>query len=272
MNESHGSVDRTAVSEVCLCGDAKDLATSRIQDLKITNGASRSSSPIIEENTSLVGKAHHAPYLYFTSSPTGNGEVGNGNIEWKQPANFGCAEKHSSAGVLHAPCKENSLIVPRYQDDGAMHDVLSPAGSKYHPIMSTVGCSSEDFNYGYSGYQASSMTSGTPKALSDLSGNYNSHLISLHHGWLWHEHTLNASYSSVPPQLLSQIQNKNSWDVMQQSLPVTRNSIPHANGIVPRTLFYPMNRLILLGPNFGMEEMSKPRGIGTYFPNMVYLF
>ncbi|XP_044472959.1 uncharacterized protein LOC123201491 isoform X2 [Mangifera indica] len=268
MNESHGSVDRTAVSEVRLCGDAKDLATSRIQDLKITNGASRSSSPIIEENTSLVGKAHHAPYLYFTSSPTENGEVGNGNIEWKQPANFGCAEKHSTAGVLHAPCKENSLIVPRYQDDGAMHDVLSPAGSKYYPIMSTVGCSSEDFNYGYSGYQASSMTSGTPKALSDLSGNYNSHLISLHHGWLWHEHTLNASYSSVPPQLLSQIQNKNSWDVMQQSLPVTRNSIPHANGIVPRPLFYPMNRLILLGQNFGMEEMSKPRGTGTYFPNM----
>ncbi|KAJ0088925.1 hypothetical protein Patl1_31518 [Pistacia atlantica] len=270
MNELHGSVDGTAVSENRLSGDAKDLATSRIQDLKISNGASKSSSPTVEENPYLVGKAHHAPHLYFTSSPTGNGEVINGNVEWKQPANFGSAEKNTSSGILPALCKETSLIVPDYQDEGAIHDVLSPAGSKHHPlIMSTVAWSSEDFNYGYSGYQASPKTSGSPKALnflSDLSGDYDIHLTSLHHGWSWYEHTLNASYSPMSSQLLSQFPNKNSWDVIQ-SLPFRRNVIPHANGVMPRPIFYPINPQILPGASFGIEEMPKPRGTGTYFPN-----
>lgn len=271
----NGSVDGTAVSESRLSGDAKDLATCRIQDLKISNGSSKSSSPSVEENTSLVGKVHYAPHLYFTSSSTGNGEMRNGNVECKQLANFGSAEKNRSSKILSAPCKETSLIVPDSQCEGVMHDVPSPAGSKHYPsIMSTVASSSEDYNYGYSGYQASPTTSGSPKALnlSDLTGDYDSHLFSLRLGRQLCEQSWNASYSSMPSQLRSQFQNNNSLNVMQQSLSFGRNVIPHANGFVTGPIFYSISPQILPGASFGVEEMSKPRGTGTYLPNMVYLF
>ncbi|KAJ4704269.1 PAP/OAS1 substrate-binding domain superfamily [Melia azedarach] len=276
VNEPHCSRDGTAVSENRLSGDAKDLATSKISTLVTSNSTSKSSSPSGEESTSLSSKAYHGPHLYFNSSMMVNGEMRNGNAEWKQPVNSGSAEKNLSSGILPAPCKETNLILLDCQEEKQLdvnHDVLSPAGSKHHPpLMGMAAWSSEDFSYGYSGYQALTRTAGSPKAtntLSDLSGDYESHLISLNHGRWWYEHALNASYSPMSPQLVSQFQGKNSWEVIQRSLPFRRNVVPqmNANGVVPRPLFYPMNPPILPGANFGMEDMPKPRGTGTYFPN-----
>ncbi|KAL5740237.1 hypothetical protein ACOSQ2_029417 [Xanthoceras sorbifolium] len=279
VNESHGSVNGTAVSERRLSGDAKDLATSKIQSLKISTDVPKSSSPTVEESNTMLGKVYHAPHLYFTHS-TRNGEMTNGNTEWKQPVNSGFSEKKVSSGISSAHCKETVLSGNHDDQDenysSVNHDVLSPVGSKHHPfLMSTIAWSSDDLNYGYTSYQASPRTAGSPNALnslSDLSGDYDSHLISLHHGRWWYEHALNASYSSMSPQLLSQFPNKNSWDVIPRSLPFRQNVIPQmtANGVIPRPIFYPINPPILPGASFAMEEMPKPRGTGTYFPNTTH--
>lgn len=276
VNEPHNSGDGTAVSEIRLSGDAKDLATSKNLNLVVSNETSKSSSLSGEESTSLSGKAHHAPHLYFASSTMGDGEIRNGNAEWKQLLNSGSAEKNVSSGILPAHCKETGLTLLNGQDENQLdvsHDSPSPVGSKHHPsLMSTIAWSTEEFNFSYSGYNASPRTVGSPRAansLSDLSGDYESHLISLNHGRWWYEHALSSSYSPMPLQLLSQFQSKNSWDLIQRSLPFRRNIIPqmNANGAVPRPLFYPMNPPMLPGASFGMEEIPKHRGTGTYFPN-----
>ncbi|KAL9425850.1 hypothetical protein AB3S75_032755 [Citrus x aurantiifolia] len=270
-NEPHNSGNGTAVSETRLSGDAKDLATSKNLNLVISNETSKCSSLSGEES-----KARHAPHLYFSSSTMGNGEIRNGNSEWKQQLKAGSAEKNVTSGILPTHYKETGLILLNGQDENQLdvnHGASSPVGSNHHPsLTSTIPWSTEEFNFSYSGYHASPRTVGSPRAansLSDLSGDYESHQISLNHVWWWYEHALNSSYSPMSPQLLSQFQSKNSWDLMQRSLPFRRNIIPQmsANGAVPRPLFYPMTPPMLPGASFGMEEMPKHRGTGTYFPN-----
>ncbi|TXG58955.1 hypothetical protein EZV62_016784 [Acer yangbiense] len=267
VNESHGSVDGTSVAEKRLSGDAKDLATSKIQSLKISNDVPKSSSPTGEESNNMLGKVHLAPHLYFTHS-MGNGEMTNGNTE-----------KKVSSGLSSAQYKETGLN--GNQDDrdenysSVNHDVLSPVGSKHHPSLTSTGAwSSEDLNYGYSSYQASPRT-GSPEALnslSDLSGDHDSHLSSLHHGQRFYERALNASYSPMSPQHLSQFHNNNPWDVIPQALPFRQHVIPqmNANGVGPRPIFYSINPPMLTGASFAMEEIPKPRGTGTYFPNTTH--
>lgn len=41
-----------------------------------------------------------------------------------------------------------------------------------------------------------------------------------------------------------------------------------ANGAIPRPDFYHTNSLLIPGASFGVEEMPKPRGTGTYIPNV----
>ncbi|KAK3227478.1 hypothetical protein Dsin_007340 [Dipteronia sinensis] len=259
VNESRGSVDGTAVTEKRLSGDAKDLATSKVQSLKISNDLPKSSSPTGEESNNMLGKVYLAPHLYFTHS-MGNGEMTNGNTE-----------KKVLSGISSAQYKETGLSGNQDDQDenysSVNHDVPSPVGSKHHPW------SSEDLNYGYSSYQASPRTGSSEalNSLSDLSGDHDSHLFSLLHGRRFYEHALNASYSPMSPQHLSQFHNNNPWDVIPRPFPFRRNVIQmNANGVGPRPIFYPISPPMLPGAGFALEEIPKPRGTGTYFPNTTH--
>lgn len=267
-NVSHGCVDGNAISERRLSGDAKDLATSKIQSLKISDDVVQSST----------GEDSNTPHLYSTRSPR-NGEVIKSDIELKQSINSGLSENKVASECSIANGK---LTGPSDHDDqegkhltvSVSHDVQSPVGSKCPPFLMNMAPLSEDANYGYSCHQASPGTCVTPETLnsvSDLSGDYDSHLISLHHGRWCFEHALNASYSPMSPPMVPTFHNKNSWDLIPRSLSFRRNVIPHmnTNGVVPRPIYYPINPPILPGASFAMDEMPKPRGTGTYFPNAV---
>ncbi|KAJ9185481.1 hypothetical protein P3X46_005114 [Hevea brasiliensis] len=276
INEVQNSANGPAVSENRLSGDAKDLATSILQSLSIANDASKSSAPSAEENESPMGKAHHAPHLYFSSSVMGNGEMRNGNPEWKHQESSGFMVKRVPSGIMLAPTEDMIHSVCNDTDDKHLvtkPEVLSPAGSTYHPLLfSSVAWSSEDLYPSHSNNRASASTAGNPegfKSLSDLSGDYESHLNSLQHGRLWYEYAFTTSLPSVSPQLHTQFQSKNSWDVIRRSVQFRQDvfSQMNVNGVVPRPVFYPINPPMLPGGAFGMEEMPKPRGTGTYFPN-----
>ncbi|XWS09496.1 hypothetical protein CRYUN_Cryun40dG0089500 [Craigia yunnanensis] len=275
LNEPRGSANAISVSEICLYGDAKDLATSRIQGLVISNDAHKSCAPNAENSFSSSDNVPHAPHLYFCSSSLENGEIRNGNAECKQPENSGFTEKNVTCGILpatneemgtnvHGDHIENQLVVSQ----GAQ----SPVGSKHHPLISNSAWSSEDLYPGYSGYPASSNAAGSQEALSslsDLCGDYDTHFRSLIYGQRWYDYAFNASVPPISSPLVSQFQSRNSWDVVRQSVQFKRNAISPMNssGIVPRQAYYPMNPPMLHGVGFGMEEMPKPRGTGTYFPN-----
>ncbi|XP_024017897.1 uncharacterized protein LOC21404798 [Morus notabilis] len=258
LSKRDSSLNGTIVSDNRLKGDAKDLATLRLQSLTIPNDAPKSSPTSVEANTSPLNNAHYAPHLYFTHSFIRNGEM-NGYQHIEQ------AEHDKSAENTAGDQDENQLV----RD----HKASSPVGSKQHlSRLSSIALSSEDFYPSYSRYRMSAVLSGAPdpfQTSSDLSGDYESHLSSLHYGRWCYKYALAASVPSIPP-IISQFQSKKSWEVIRRSVQLKQSVFSQINnGVVPQPTFYSMNPPLLPGGiGFAVEEMPKPRGTGTYFPNM----
>ncbi|KDP22776.1 hypothetical protein JCGZ_00363 [Jatropha curcas] len=272
VNELQNCANEAAVSEFRLFGDAKDLATFKMQGLSIAKDALKFSTPSVEESISPIGKAHHAPHLCFSSSVMGNGEMIN---DWKHLECSGSKEKRVSSGIQPALAEDMVRAVNNDWEDKqfASHEALSPVESTNHPLLcNSVAWSSEDLYPSHSSNRPCADTAGCPEAfnsLSDLGGDFESHLNSLHLGRWWYEYAFNASVASICPQLFPQFQNKNSWDVIRRSVQFRRNAFSqmNVNGVVSRPVFPPMNPPLMPGASFGKEEMPKPRGTGTYFPN-----
>ncbi|KAF4393950.1 hypothetical protein G4B88_025919 [Cannabis sativa] len=247
LSKPDNSSDGTAVSDNRLHGDAQDLATSRFQSLTISDDSPKSSH------------THHAPHLYFAHSPTPNDEI-NGNCQIRQ-------QKHSGSTENPAGDQDEHHFTSN-------HKIVSPVASKEHlSRLSSIALSSEDFYPSSSGYRLSTAVAGSPEpfnTLSDLNGDFESHLNSLHYGRWCYDCALNVSIAPMPP-MLSQFHSKKSWDVIRRSLHLKHNvfSQMNTNGVVHRPAFYPISPPLLPGGvGFGVEEMQKPRGTGTYFPNM----
>ncbi|XP_021833122.1 uncharacterized protein LOC110772938 [Prunus avium] len=166
FSEDDSSPNGIAVSEYRLMGDAKDLATSRFQGLTISSDAQNPFPSNGEGSISPLGKAHHAPHLYFSHSSTGNGDIRNGNQDQQLPESFGSTDNWVGNQDV------NQL--------GCNQEVLSSVGYKHHlsRLISIVG-SFEDFHPRYSGYPMSCSIAGSPKPSSswtDLGGDHDSHL------------------------------------------------------------------------------------------------
>lgn len=271
-----GAADETTGSDYLLSGDAEDLATSRIQGLTISNDTAKCPPSNCEDTISPLDNTHHAPHLYFSRQYAGNG----GGHSGKLPENSGYTENEDLSGLLHAPHGDKVSTMHADQDENQLvsnYEGLSPNGLKHYPSsFSSVACSSEDLYPNCSGYWVLNDTSGkteTLNSLSDLSGDYESHLNSLHYGRGCYEYALNTSVTALSPPLVPQFQGKKSRDVIQQSMQLNKNGFSHidTNGFVPRRGFYAMNPPVLPGGTvFPLGEMPKPRGTGTYFPNTVY--
>ncbi|CAH8388610.1 unnamed protein product [Eruca vesicaria subsp. sativa] len=98
-----------------------------------------------------------------------------------------------------------------------------------------------------------------PNFLSDLTGDNDSQLNSLRYGRWWLDYVQNGHMS---PQW-TQFPNNNPWEVFPHPLPFTWN----APGLVNADGFH-MNPHVIPDANFGLEELPKLQGIGTYFPNV----
>ncbi|GAV77176.1 hypothetical protein CFOL_v3_20648 [Cephalotus follicularis] len=270
MNEPQVSANGIGVSENRLSGDANDLATSRMESLAILIDKPQSSLSSGQDTICSLGKPSYAPHLYFSRSLTENGELRNGNPELNKPEISWSAEKNVSSAILPAHNEDTRSVSLSDQDDNRWvdnHRILSPVRSK--DISSLLGpiSWSEDLDHGHSSYRDSTGIAGSPEALislSDLSGDYETHLNSLHYGRWCYDYAIGTPIPPMSSPLLSQFHSKNSWDVVRQSLQFRQMN---ANGVVPRPVFYPMNPSILPGAPFGIEEMPKPRGTGTYIPN-----
>ncbi|CAA2974686.1 Hypothetical predicted protein [Olea europaea subsp. europaea] len=104
-------------------------------------------------------------------------------------------------------------------------------------------------------------------SLSDLSGDYDCHFISLQYGRWFHECTFGMPSLPMVPMSPPQYENKSPWDGVLYPSQLGHNGFSqgHPNGFMP---MYPMSHLFVPGAAFSKEEMSKHRGTGTYFPKM----
>ncbi|XP_012481362.1 uncharacterized protein LOC105796291 isoform X1 [Gossypium raimondii] len=274
FKEPQGSANASSISQIRLTGDAKDLATSRIQGLVISNDAHKSCPP----NAADVfpsGTVRHAPHLYFCNSSLDNGEIRNGNVECKQSENSVLSEENATSGILGESSEKMGADVHGDHSENlsvSSRGVPSPVGPKNHPLSLKSAWSSEDLYPGYSSNPASCSAAPSREllsSLSDLCGDYDANIRSLSYGQWWFDYAFSAAVPPMSSPLVSQFQSKNSWDVVRKSGQFRRNAISpmNTNGGVPRQAYYPINPPVLHGSGFGIEEMPKPRGTGTYFPN-----
>ncbi|EOA23489.1 hypothetical protein CARUB_v10016681mg [Capsella rubella] len=226
------------VSEERFSGDAKDLATLRIQKLEISDDAVK--SPCLSDKESvfpLNGKQHSLHQMR-------NGELLNGNGVGKQQESLAVSRRVKD---IHKNENENEHV-----------------GHEDLPFIGSVPLPQEDMHLQYLGH----CVSGTPNRLSDLSGDYDSQITSLRFGRWWFDCVQNAIFVPLSPGL-SQAPNNNSWEVIRHALPYMQNAPAptNTNGIAPRHVFFHVNPQMIPATGFGMEELPKQRGTGTYFPN-----
>lgn len=102
--------------------------------------------------------------------------------------------------------------------------------------------------------------------LLDLGGDYDSHFRNLHYGQLCHVYARSGLAFPGPP-LSPLVQKQNLWEPVLMSTQFLESVSPRSrNGVALRPHSFAAN-------NFSFkEENRKPRGTGTYFPNLVLKF
>ncbi|XP_022925116.1 uncharacterized protein LOC111432455 [Cucurbita moschata] len=263
------------VSDYRLSGDANDLASLRIEGVTISQDANKSSPSSFGEGIlPLVHQSHRAPHRYCSRPIMENGELKDEHTNKSTPENSELMEKDSSCQHLQSPTVATVSSAQVKQDGNHMideDDVANKSETKQcSPSSNSFSFSSEDFYPRSCRYRFLTRPPET-NALSDLNGDYESHFNSLQIGRWYYDYASSAPLSPIPPPLPSQYPSKNAWDIIRRSVQVKQNPFAqiNSNGLIPRTAFYPIRSPILTGgATLGMEEMPKPRGTGTYFPNM----
>ncbi|KAK4795839.1 hypothetical protein SAY86_028165 [Trapa natans] len=248
VSEEENSADE-ASSFTWISGDLDELATARNFSMSDCSLKSYSSGALDCISTS-VRKSHHGPHLCFSRSPTELNEIRNGDASGEPPMKSGFIDTCSSV----------------YQNsDGEQ----STSGLYEDPLISSsIYCSSKDTYHAYLSHQASSLILEPSNSLSDLSGDYQSHISSLQYGQWCYNYALAAQVAQGSLSFTSELQGKNSWDVVGKSIHhwYAGSSQINTNGIFPGQLLCPANQIIPIPP-FGMEVMRKTRGTGTSIPN-----
>ncbi|KAK9279936.1 hypothetical protein L1049_013620 [Liquidambar formosana] len=216
-------------------GDAKELAASCLLGSSITNDVSDCSPSSSNLGSSLLWNSQDATNFNVAGSVTENGKTENGHLCQKTPANSVIDE--AAGSILRLDPKENHLVACNF----------------------SCLCSHDD------GVTSNGSAISSPEVLNsllDLRGDYDSHFRSLQYGQHCHGYALSPS----------QLRIKKRWDTIRRSLQFTQNfpSQIDTNAAVLRPPFYPLNHPTL-GAAVNSEEKQKPRGTGTYFPNVSYL-
>ncbi|GAA0152210.1 hypothetical protein LIER_10747 [Lithospermum erythrorhizon] len=227
--------------------EAGNLKGSQVQGLKIYNDIPGRSASDLEVNVSARGFPYHAPHLFFSNSHVHDEMVKSPSNQLK---NSETSFKVSQASIDNGFVKEENLMVSN-------SDSVDPKAINY---SMTCGMDHEVNSYGSPTYTHS---------LSDLTGDYETHVNCLRYGRWWFEY--GAGIPVLPiPLMLPHYQMKMPYEAMLHPPHFKRNGYSHGNvnDIIQNPSFCAMNPLVIPpAVAVGLEDMPKPRGTGTYFPN-----
>lgn len=239
-------------------GDAKDLATYRVEGLKIRNDLPKYSELSGLNSMSPAGTPYLAPHLYFSNSILSNGKKTNGSSDLIPLQKF---PKDHYAGVSRG---SNGSINGRGDED--------PAPGRPNAARLKAVSNLETLHHITGDWPSASARSPYPSSpLSDLSGDYENQLNCLQYGRRCYDYVSNAQVLPRHPPPPSVFHGKNLREAIQHSSQFKRNGFSQnmGSGVMPNTAFYAVNPLIIPTTSLGLEDVPKPRGTGTYFPNMV---
>ncbi|PIA59657.1 hypothetical protein AQUCO_00400509v1 [Aquilegia coerulea] len=269
--ERFGYIKENGISGCSLVGNAEDHATSRISDPMVTIRTSECIPQSHELVTSPLARAHHAPHLYLNPSSRDNGNIGAKNPNELKAMNSVLLEDKISSRLCEGTDREVESVV---QNDfeasklGAIHkiDLCGETSDSSKMDGPTVSSLLDSVN-------TSVSTCGSFESLnslSDLSGDYDSHIKSLLCAQWCQDYAISGPFLSYPSSP-SQFQDNHAFDALHQPMQLNPNMFPHvnANGVFSRPHFFPVHPPMISSTSMGMEEVTKTkhRGIGTYFPN-----
>jgi hypothetical protein len=235
--------DRNAVIGCCFAGDA----TSGILSVR-TNGSSHCLHSESNLGTLFLRDSHHATHFNSSGFFQKNGKIDNCNPCQKMPANSVVNDKMVSTlwpEVEEKHLADSNLVCSCINRTG-MASTCSVVSSS---VANVAPCNGERYITGVPG------STEALKCFLDLSGDYDSHLRNLQYAQLCHGYAVSPPLLPMPP-MSHKLQNGHS----QMS----------KNGVVlgPQFYSYPTSSCSA----YGLEEKKKPRGTGTYFPKLVFLF
>ncbi|WJZ89233.1 hypothetical protein VitviT2T_008462 [Vitis vinifera] len=263
LSEMDSSIDGNAVSGYCLSGDSKESASCGFHDLRITEDMSDSLPPTGNLGRSLSVKSHHGHRLYISSLFIENGSL--------CPKMAESSVIDDASIVLQQESKENHFVANTSFSSHSYHEGHNSIGSIISRPTANI---SENTALAFRGrdFACNAGSLGSLETLLDLSGDYDSHIRSLQYGQCCYGHALPPPLLPSPPLSPSQLQINTPWDKVRQHLQFTQNlhSQMDSNGVILGNHF-PVKHPARSITAFGLEDKQKPRGTGTYFPNMSHL-
>ncbi|KAL8102063.1 hypothetical protein AgCh_026809 [Apium graveolens] len=242
--------------------DAEADAMSRMEALQIQNDTQNSPSTSREKTDLQERKPHYAPHLYFCKP------------------SLGCRESKYEESVMtqSEDCDKRVSYKDRQElDEEKGTDNGHNQGSEVLGPVRSVNVSSAD-SLTPNGSLASTNNAASPESSDsslDLLGDFDAHFHCLQYGQWFLEVSSTMQAWPVPrpplppPPPPLHIYSMNSWNAIQHSSLQNVFSNGNVNGLVHGPGFCPpINPMVVPHASYGFEEMPKPRGTGTYFPNL----
>ncbi|XP_072997261.1 uncharacterized protein [Typha latifolia] len=267
--EPNGMIEGIALSGKRLTVDDSDLATSRGPHSKTDEETSTASPSTSETGCSPNGKAYYAPHLFFLPENGAKNEVAN-HIN---PSNSGTTSKVYSSSIIpfddeHSYETESSGSPKPWSWNSG---ITSTAGSCDGPTTLSWNASPSEDPHRADCSTARKEINGNGGAkvtnLSDLTGDYEIHFRNLLYAQGCQDYIMGPILLPFQRPTHAQYRNKHSWNGLHRPNMYT---YPGSNGVIPGPPFSPgcylVNHPILSGA-YSTEDIPKPRGTGTYFPN-----
>ncbi|XP_021766576.1 uncharacterized protein LOC110731027 isoform X1 [Chenopodium quinoa] len=245
-------------------GDATDLATYGIQELRIVDHSHKPSPYTEEDKKSPLPNIDHASNSnLIPPQPFENGMMENGYLDDERPTDSSLSTLSKKFTGRPHTCHDGRNLTSGEQENVHLCNNLE-SDSSYSFMNANAHCLG-DSHYVYRN-KLSSKTAGSHETTilhPDLSGDVEIHLENLGYGRWWFDHGLQMTMQPIHLTLPPVFQPKIPWDAIRHSVHFRRDVVPQMNG--PRPAFFPMNSQVVHG-TYNVDEMPKARGTGTYFP------
>lgn len=258
-NLDSGGVEANDDSFVRLIDDAKDLSCARASVSSNIIESCSTSVSTSEAEFSLLGNAHHVPHSFYVP------ENGNGKdltSETINSVNFGSLPFNRT---LFSPKEmSNSAHLDSCETDSpssctssvSNHCSAYPSEILHFADHASSGNEWNDMNGCYN----------IQNAFSDLTGDYELHFRSLAYARWCQEQISGTSFFPIyPSPTYTYHQSRDAWSRGGIYTPMNGNLMTPRPPFSP-TAYYPRNLPFFSG-TYGSEDVPKPRGTGTYFPN-----
>lgn len=268
--ERLGYIKEKSISGCYLVGDAADHASFRSSGTVDTSETSDCLPQACELVTSL-GKSHLAPHVSLSPPLRENGKMGTAHCD--QPKSTGCAsyENKTSSRLSEGIEGEVDAVVLKDSEKSNLgadlktessEECLSTAGEMNEPSVSSTS----------DPVDASVKIAGSaeaPNSLSDLSGDYDDQINSLQCAQWCYESSFFGPFLHNHP-LHAQYHNQQVYDTPHGPMQYYSNVYQqiNSNGVFPPPMPPPYPVHPVSGAGYCVEEVTRPRGTGTYLPNL----